>query len=157
MKAKFRSWIAAGLLAVSLGGTTVALVLPDTASAAGTNFTCSTAPKFLTFPQWYRGLDKGAGDTKADCEIASPADVGGMSVFIWRIVLNVIEIGLQAAAYIVVGLIITAGFKLLTSEGMPDRARNARNTIVMAAIGLVITMAAVAALNFVSAIFINNP
>lgn len=117
------------------------------------NVTCANHPQFLTFPVWYRGLNKGADD----CNIASPEEVGGLSVFIWRIASNVIEIGLQAVAYIVAGFILVAGFKLLTTEGNADRAENARNTIVMAAVGFAISVAGIAAINIVSAIFINNP
>jgi hypothetical protein len=152
MRIRLQSWIVAGLLAISFGGATITVVLPQTAFAAS-NDTCLKAPKFLTFPQWYRGLNV----SDDDCTIAEPSAVGGLSIFIWRIVLNVIEIGLQLAVYIMVGLILAAGFRLLTSEGQPERARNARNTIIMAAVGMVITIAAVAALNFGSAIFINNP
>ena len=127
-------------------------VASPTDTYAAQNITCTKAGRFLTFPQWYRGLSKSTDD----CELADPDVVGGLSIYIWRIAMNVIEIMLQAVAYIVFGMILTAGFKLLTSEGKPDVAVNARNTITMAAVGFGISVGGVAIINVISAIFINN-
>lgn len=152
--------------AVTTGAAANGADTSDTGSTPGTinshavlsnqSYTCKKAPKFLTFPQWYRGLNVGPGDTKADCEIVSPGTIG-LSKFIWRIVLNVIEIMLQAVAYIVAIMMLTAGFKLLFTEGNSDRLVNARNTITMAAVGFAISVAGVAIINIISTIFLNNP
>lgn len=98
-----------------------------------------TAP-FLTFPAWYDGLPR------EGCIIQTP-DVdkngGGLPAFIFRIVLNVIEMALQIVAYAAVGFIIYGGFKYLTSAGSPDRITAGRKIITNAIIGLVISMLSV--------------
>jgi len=153
---KTRTRLTSAILAVFfmvISSSAILAVASPQDTYAATNYTCTKAAKLLTFPQWYRGLNV----AQDNCELASPEQVGGLSIYIWRIALNIIEIMLQAVAYIVVGMILTAGFKLMTSEGQPDRAVSARNTITMAAIGFAISVAGVAGINVISAIFINNP
>lgn len=92
----------------------------------------------LTFPAWYRGLldDK--------CDVAPPDDAGGLSPFIWKIALNVVEMILNLVGYAAVGYIIYGGYKYMISAGSPDGMVAARKTIMNAVIGLVISIAAVA-------------
>lgn len=137
MKKTIRSWVAAIIFTASLGGTTLALATPQPVAAA-----CND--HLLTFPAWYRGIVDG------DCNIQSPNDVGGLSAFIWKIVLNVIEIMLQIVGFLSVGYIITGGFKYLTSTGAADDIVKAKKTIMNAVIGLVISIFSVAIVNVVA-------
>ena len=99
----------------------------------------------LGFPAWYRGLVK-----DGSCDIQSPNDVGGIGPFIWIIVLNIVEMILRAAGYAAVGFIIYGGYKYMISAGSPEGMVAARKTIMNAAIGLIISIAAVAIVRTVS-------
>lgn len=135
---KTRNWIAALLFVASMGGATFAVATPQTAAAA-----CNDT--LLTFPAWFKGL------TDGNCDIISPGKMtGGISSFIWTIVLNVIEFMLQIVGYISVGFVIVGGFKLLTSAGSSDGLVKARKTITNAVIGLVISIFSVAIVNVVA-------
>lgn len=119
------------------------------AGAPPTGDPCAGSTGFLALPPWYDGLTE-ARD--GDCEIMSPNDekVGGISNFIWIIVLNVVEMILRASAYASVAFIIYGGYKYMISAGSPDGMVGARKTILNAVIGLVISLAAVAIVNTVS-------
>jgi len=137
MNKKIRNWIAALLFVASTGGATLVVATPQTAFAA-----CND--RLLTFPAWYKGL------TDGNCNIKSPQDAGGISTFIWTIVLNVIEFGLQLTGYIATGFIIRGGFKYMTSVGEPAEVAKAKKMIMDAIIGLVISIFAVAIVNVVA-------
>lgn len=113
-----------------------------TATASG-GTTCDKAAGFLTFPVWYRGLNKSA----TDCDLVSPDAVGGIGNFIWRIALNIIDIALQLVGYIAAGFILYGGFLFLTSAGDPGKTAKARTMILDAAIGLAISIGSVAIIN----------
>ncbi len=137
MNKTIRHWIAALLFVTSLGGATMALAAPQTANAA-----CTT--RFLTLPAWYNGLTDGS------CNVKSPNDAGGISKFIWRIALNVIDMGLQLVGFISVGFIIRGGFKYMTAIGEPAEIAKAKKIIMDAIIGLVIAVFAVAIVNLIA-------
>lgn len=103
---------------------------------------------FITIPAWYNGLaspDQGGG-----CSIDSPSDVGGISPFVWKIVLNVVEIILNLVGYASVGFIIYGGYKYMISAGSPDGMVAARKTITNAVIGLIISVMAIGIVNFIA-------
>jgi hypothetical protein len=137
MKKLLRNWIAAILFVTTMGGATMVMATPQTSFAA-----CND--QLLTFPAWFKGL------TEADCTIKNPTAVGGLSTFIWTIVLNVIETALQVVGYISVGFIIAGGFRYMTSAGSPDGTVKARKTIFNAVIGLVLSIFSVALVNLVA-------
>lgn len=130
--------------AVTVGGASFA-VLPATNVSAAVN--CSGTGAFLTFPSWYRGL-AAENINGTGCDIMSPAgdNIGG---FVWHIVLNVIEIGLQLVGYAAFGFILFAGFQYMTSAGDPAQAARARQTIFNAAIGIFVSFASIAAVNLI--------
>lgn len=140
MNKKIRNWIAALLFVTTAGGATFTMATPQPAYAA-----CSES--LLTFPAWYKGLLDGG------CNIKSPKDAGGLSTFIWTIVLNIIEIMLQAVGYIAAGFIIRGGFKYMTSVGDPGETAKAKKMVMDAVIGLVISMLSVAIVNLISGAF----
>jgi hypothetical protein len=137
MKRTIRCWLAAIIFTASFGGATLALAAPQPVSAA-------CADRLLTFPAWYRGV------VDDSCNVKSPNEVGGLPTFIWKIVLNIIEIMLQIVGFLSVGYIITGGFKYLTSTGSSDDIVKARKTIMNALIGLVISIFSVAIVNVVA-------
>lgn len=140
MMKKIRVWMAAMVFAGVVGGTFTAASIPQTAQAAG----CQT--KVLLFPTWYRGLGKSSG---SGCEIQSPSAVGGISKFIWTIVLNIIEIALVAVGYVSVGFIIYGGYLYIIGAGSADKVKAGRSTILNAVIGLVISFFSVVIVNIV--------
>ena len=111
-------------------------------TAAGTTKTCEY--RILGMPTWFRGL------TDADCNIVSPDKAaGGLSGFVWAIVLNVIEIGLFIAGYVALFFVIYGGFQFLTGGNNPGQIEKARKTILNAVIGLAISIGAIAIVNLI--------
>ena len=106
---------------------------------------CSNKGKILTLKPWYYGL------TKGDCSIKDiGSDAESQANFIWKIVLNIVDDLLQLIGYTTVGYIMYGGFLMMTSNGAPYKAAHGRKTIMSAAIGLVIALASVALVNFIS-------
>lgn len=140
---RIKNFILAIVFALTVGGASFA-ILPATSVSAAPN--CSGTGAFLTFPAWYRGL--AAPNGNGGCDITSP-DSDNIGGFVWHIVLNVIEIGLQLVGYAAFGFILFAGFQFLTSAGDPAQAARARQTIFNAAIGIFISFASVAVVNLI--------
>lgn len=109
--------------------------------------------RILGIPPWYRGLAN--RDATGECAIVSPGSPmpGGetldLSGFIWRIVLNLIEIALFLVGYIAVFFILFGGFQFLTGGDNPSKVEKARKTILNAVVGLVISFAAVVVTNLI--------
>lgn len=127
--------------AILFGFMGAAMVPAQLVSAAG----CGGS--FLTFPAWYDGLTDGSCDIK---QPASGTNGSGLSKFIWRIVLNVIDMALQVVAYAAFAFIIYGGFKYLTSSGQSDKTTAARKTIMNAVVGLVISFFSVVIVKIVA-------
>jgi len=106
--------------------------------------------RVLGIPPWYRGLTGSA----PDCNIVSPDDprIGGIGNFIWRIVLNVIEMALVAAVYVTAFFIIYGGFLYMTGGAMPGQLEKGRKTLINAVVGMVICLGAVGLTNLVFSI-----
>ena len=149
----------AGLLLISIPMS----VFADDATTNTTNTTNTNATTpaignkcnsgFLGFPAWYQGLTKNTGTSP--CDLKSPNDLDpsgktGLSKFIWAIVLNIVQIALMLVGYLSVGYIIYGGFLLMTGRGKPDEIAEGQITIRNAIIGLVISFASVAAVNFIA-------
>lgn len=140
MKRFVQNWIAALLFVTTVGGTAMVVATPQTTFAA-----CNE--RLLTFPTWYNGLVN-----LTSCEINPPSsDKGGLSLFIWTIALNIIEMILQLVGYIAVGFIIVGGYKYMISAGSADGMVKARKTITNAVVGLLISIFSVAIVNVISA------
>lgn len=141
---RLKYWIAAVIFAAGVGGSAFATVVPQTAGAA-----CEG--RFLTMPTWYRGLVEQRG---GECNIKSPGKTKqSLATFIWTIALNVVEILLHIVGYAAVGYIIYGGFIYLTSTGQPDKITGAKRSIMNAAIGLVISIFAIAIVNVIVGAF----
>lgn len=135
------------IIAMSLmimGSFGASVTLPNT-SFADDNDACSNKGKILTLKPWYSGL------TNNDCSLRSPgADANSQANYIWKIALNIVDDLLQLIGYTTIGYIMYGGFLMMTSNGAPDKAARGRKTIMSAAIGLVIALASVALVNFIS-------
>jgi hypothetical protein len=129
--------MAALLFVTTMGGTVATIATPQTTYAA-----CNDT--LLTFPAWFKGL------TQGNCDLKSPADVGGISNYVWAIALNVVDMILQLVGYIAVGFIIFGGYKYMISAGSPDGMVKARKTITNAVIGLLISIFSVAIVKIIS-------
>ena len=134
------------IIAISLmiiGSLGVSMTFPNTSFAESNK--CDKKGRILTLKPWYDGL------TKDDCSIKDPgSDADSQANFIWKIVFNIVDDLLQLIGYTTVGYIMYGGFLMMTSNGAPDKAAHGRKTIMSAAIGLVIALASVALVNFIS-------
>ena len=102
--------------------------------------------RFLGIPPWYRGLTK---ETDGICNIVSPNAVGGLNQFIWRIVLNVIDMALVIVGDISVFFLLYGGFQFVAGGGSSDQVAKARKTILNAIIGLAIALGSIGILNLI--------
>ena len=128
---------------VIIGSFGASVTFPDTSFAESNK--CDKKGRILTLKPWYDGL------TKDDCSIKDPgSDADSQANFIWKIALNIVDDLLQLIGYTTVGYIMYGGFLMMTSNGAPDKAARGRKTIMSAAIGLVIALASVALVNFIS-------
>lgn len=141
MNKLIRLFVSFAVIATGFSALSVASATP--AAAAG-----GCTSNFLTLPAWYDGL------LDADCKIASPDALdpsgNGLTEFIFRIVLNIIEIVLQLIAYLTAGFIIYGGFKYLTSAGDSNRVTSGRKIITNALIGLVISFMSIGVVNLIT-------
>jgi hypothetical protein len=142
MKTIFKNLLVGMFFIFAVASPVMAVTTPQTASAAVTN--CEG--RILGIPPWYRGLTKNNPPT---CDLKSPNDVGGIANYIWRIVLNGVEMAIVVVAYIAIFFLLYGGFLYLTGGALPAQLEKARKTITNAIIGLVIAMAAIALNNLI--------
>jgi len=123
-----------------------ATILPANASAAGKE--CPQT--VMGIPTWYRGLV----DEKCDIVPPNSSLLGNdpatrLPNFIWRVVLNAIEMALAIIAYLAVFFIIYGGFLFLTGGAVPAQVERGRKTILNAIIGLAISLGAIGITRFI--------
>lgn len=117
---------------------------PSTVSAAVPD---KCAKRILDFPVWYEYLE-----VDGNCDITGPTNGGE---FDWPkavgyVAIALVEIMLRIAGLVAVGFVIYGGFRFIVSQGEPENAKAARETIINAIIGLIITIVAAAVVNFVA-------
>jgi len=135
------------LLAMVVGGSLLTVVISPSANASSAPAKCPDS--VLTFPTWYRWLQDSDCEIKSPSKFNTPGKQDGLSIFVWKIVLNVLEIALQLVGYLAVGFIIYGGFKYITGAGAPDKIVAGRKIILNAVIGLVISIFSIAIVNLV--------
>lgn len=138
---RLKTFLLGGLFIFAFAAPLMATIAPSQSAYA--DAACEN--RILGIPPWYRGLT----GPSPDCNIVSPDDVGGLSAFIWKIVLNVLEMAIVATAYVASFFILYGGFLYITGGALPAQLEKARNTILNAVIGLVICLAAIALTNLV--------
>ena len=135
---KLTAYIVLGFLALFAAAPMVAVAAPASPASAACN------DQLLGIPAWYRGVVDGS------CNIEMPkGDQAALSGFIWKIVLNIIEMVLVIVVYVVVAFILYGGFLFMTGGGNPSTIEKARKTILNAVIGLAISMASIAIVNLI--------
>lgn len=95
---------------------------------------------FLSFPTWYEYL----------CLNSSKHPVITNLTDIWLIVAAIIDILLRVGAILAVIFIIYGGIKYITSQGSPEQTNAAKNTILNAVIGLIVTILASVVVGFIA-------
>lgn len=106
---------------------------------------------FLGLPSWHRYLEKDIKNGR--CEIVGPSSQEDPTQLDWpRVVgyvsIAVVEILLRIASLVAVGYVVYGGFRYITSQGDPENAKSARQTIINAIIGLVIAIASASIVSF---------
>jgi len=141
------------ILAAFIAAPALVIATPQTTAAkSAASKACEN--EILGIPTWFKGLSK--FDDKGDCVIAGPGDKPDgaskaldLSGFIWRVALNIIEIGIRIIGFIAFGFIIYGGFQFLTGGSNPAQIEKARKTLFNAVIGLIISFGAVAIINLI--------
>jgi hypothetical protein len=148
MNSLLKKVLLAGSFILFIASPVLSLATPQTTFAAEAG---NCEARVLGIPPWYRGLTKEDknDDGSVDCMILSPNDVGGLSNFIWKIVLNIIELALVLASLIAVFYILYGGFLFITGGGNSSQVEKARKSILNAVIGLIISMGAIAITNLI--------
>ncbi len=99
----------------------------------------------LGFPHWYKYLQgvKVTVDNNTSC-VPQALAIND----IWLIVAAIIDILLRVAALAAVFVIVWGGIQYILSQGEPERIKKAQATVFDALIGLVIAVAATAAVTY---------
>lgn len=107
---------------------------------------------FLGIPPWYKYLvDAGrmaVNQTTKACELVGTFEwrAGGDVVLI---ALGILDILLRVSGMVAVAFVIYGGIQYITSDGSPDKTKDAQQTIINALIGLVIALIATTAVAFI--------
>lgn len=153
MNTSAKAFIKNGILAVMFSIFVAAPVM-TLSSPVVSPVSAACDDRLLGIPPWYRGLtDSSSGDcalkSPADFKDPNNADSTGLEVYIWKIVLNVIDMLLVAIAYIAAGFIMYGAFIWLAGGARSDLVAKGRKTILNATIGLIIAMGAIAITNLI--------
>ncbi len=116
--------------------------------------TCSGGSWFLGFPTWYKYLEFERDDT-GKCSVVGPRDAENANQIDWEqasglIAIAIVEMLLRVATLVAVGYVMYGGFRYITSQGEPESAKSARQTIINAMIGLVVSLVAAALVSFIA-------
>ena len=142
MLAKRANKIIAGFFAVICLSFCGAL-LPINDSVHAAVGKCEANSNFLTFPNWYRGLNC---ETDKGYVVLDGEDIGNV---VFTVLLNVVDILLIAAGIVCAGMIIFSGAKYMTARGNLDNQAVARKAMSQAVIGLAIAVLASPVVGFV--------
>lgn len=107
---------------------------------------------FLGIPPWYKYLvDAGRMTVNKDTNVC---ELSGN--FQWQnggditlVMLGVLDIMLRIGALVAIGFIIYGGISYITSDGQPDKTKEAQSTVINALVGLVIALIATTAVSFI--------
>jgi hypothetical protein len=99
-------------------------------------------PGFFNFPTWYQYLNPKVSNGICTVDFVWPSSLP-------LVALAIVDILLRIAALVAVGFVIVGGIKYVTSQGDPQSAANARETIIGALAGLAIATIAAALVSFI--------
>ncbi|MEI6249254.1 MAG: hypothetical protein WCP00_01460 [bacterium] len=97
----------------------------------------------LGLPTWYQYLN---------CNSDGAPIINNIND-IWSIAAAIIDILLKLSALIAVGITIYGGAQYMTSSGNAEKTNKAKNTIISAAIGLLICSISITVVHFVAGSF----
>ena len=100
------------------------------------------------------GASSAKGDDQSACLFGNEKGCDQGQTPIFRIVTNVLLFVIGAVSVI---MIIIGGFRYVTSQGDQTQVQSAKNTILYAVIGVVVSIAAYAIVSFVVTQFIEAP
>jgi hypothetical protein len=152
-------------LALVFGGALFAntTIVSESASAACGDGVFPTTSFFGLRPWWSGVAVDNSGAQLCSPVAADAANAGSigtneiaLSVFIWRIVFNVMEILLRVIAYAAVVFVLIGGFHMLTSSGDPGKIAKGKQTISYALIGVVIALLSGGMVAFVNQALLNT-
>ena len=144
MKTRLKTIIASFIIAISFV-TLVPVTATFAADGCGDAYLIGSGA-LGQFPAWYNGLTT---NVAGNCVVESPTDAGGLSPFIWTIVLNIVQCLTQAAGYIAAIFIIYGGLQFIMNGGETSAVVKARITILNAVIGLVVALVATTIVKFI--------
>lgn len=105
---------------------------------------CDPGKLWFGLPVWYKYLNMTTVNDR--CQLADsfafPADLA-------LVALAVLEIVLRLAGLVAIAFVIYGGIQFVTSQGEPEAAKHARQTIINALIGLLIALFATTLVAFV--------
>lgn len=118
---------------------------------------CDLGESVLGVPTWYKYFD-GDSDESGRCSVVLPTtgttegnpDTTDWAKVVGYVAIAATEILLRIAALVAVGYIIYGGYRYILSQGDPESAKSARQTIINALIGLVIAIASASIVHFVA-------
>lgn len=105
---------------------------------------------FLGIKPWNQYLTYEEKD--GNCDLSGPKNNEGgidMGQVVILVALALVDILLRLAGTVAFVLIVYSGFKFVLSQGNPEKEKQARDAVVNALIGLVISIIAVAAVTFI--------
>jgi|GEM_PF-313080 len=160
MKTRLKQIIIGAVFILFAAAPVVTVALPVTALAKVPTTPADCENRILGMPPWFRGLvkvQKNPVSNINECIIVSPnspdPENSGKTIdlagFIWRIALNVIEIGLFLAGYAALFFVLFGGFLFLTGGANPGQTEKGRVTLLNAIIGFAISTAAIGAVNLI--------
>lgn len=136
------------MLAVSSSFNTKVYAQTEAPKAAAKGENCNPADDLLGFPTWYEYL---------------PCDSTGKPSFnpdktgkffnpqgVLLIVMAIIDILMRLAGILAVVFVVVGGIKYTTSQGSPESVQNAKNTIIYAVVGLILTIVASGIVSFIA-------
>lgn len=136
----------------------LAVLSTATANAAPRAENCARDSMFLGFPTWYKYLEPEFINGECKLTALDPDNDGNttaadMGKAIGKVILAVIEIMLRVAALVAIGFIIYGGVLYISSQGEPDKTKQALATVTNALIGLVVAVMATILVTFVGGRF----
>lgn len=142
MKKSIKTIALAIIFTFAFAAPILSVVSPAAPAAVAASRSCSDDDNLLGMPAWYRGI------INSDCSVQGPdPDKGGLSAYIWKIVLNILQMGLVLLVYVAVFFILYGGFQFIVGGSNPSMIEKARKTLLNSVIGLIVGIGSVAILN----------
>ena len=158
------------LTSIALSISIVILMVAPHIHAAEAGEACTLAPatgiSFLKLPTWYQylpgqldpagkcipqisGCKADSAGNKNTCLVTTHSDGSGIDAAgLWLIALAILQLLLRLGGFAAFAMVIFGGFKYITSQGNSDATKAARQTIINAFIGIVISIIAAASVSF---------